>query len=91
MIYKNCNGVALSALGMGCMRLPQKSDNSADIDEAALAEMVDLAISSGVNYFDTAWVYHHGKSEEFMGRALSKYPRESFYLATKFPGFSVGA
>ena len=89
MIYKNCNGVALSALGMGCMRLPQKSDNSADIDEAALAEMVDLAISSGVNYFDTAWVYHHGKSEEFMGRALSKYPRESFYLATKFPGFSV--
>ena len=89
MIYKNLNGVQLSALGMGCMRLPQKSENGADIDEAALAEMVELAMSRGVNYYDTAWVYHQGKSEEFMGRALAKYPRESFYIATKFPGFSV--
>ncbi len=89
MVYKNFNGVALSALGMGCMRLPQKSEVGADIDEAALAEMVDLAVSQGVNYFDTAWVYHQGKSEEFMGRALAKYPRDSFYIATKFPGFSV--
>ena len=88
MVYKNLNGVALSALGMGCMRLPQKSENGADIDEVALAEMVELAMSRGVNYFDTAWVYHQGKSEEFMGRALAKYPRESFYIATKFPGFS---
>lgn len=89
MIYKNLNGVALSALGLGCMRLPQKSENGADIDEAALCEMVDYAISKGVNYFDTAWVYHQGKSEEFVGRALAKYPRESFYVATKFPGFSA--
>ena len=89
MIYKSLNGVSLSALGMGCMRLPQKSENGADIDEVALAEMVDLAISKGVNYFDTAWVYHHGKSEEFIGRALAKYPRESYYVATKFPGFSI--
>lgn len=89
MIYKSLNGVKLSALGMGCMRLPQKSENGADIDEAALAEMVDLAISKGVNYFDTAWVYHQGKSEEFIGRALAKYPRESYYVATKFPGFSI--
>ena len=88
MVYKNWNGVSLSALGMGCMRLPQKSENGADIDEAALAEMVELAMRRGVNYFDTAWVYHQGKSEEFMGRALAKYPRESFYIATKFPGFS---
>ena len=89
MIYKNLNGVALSALGLGCMRLPQKSENGADIDEAALCEMVDYAISKGVNYFDTAWVYHQGKSEEFVGRALAKYSRESFYVATKFPGFSA--
>ena len=89
MIYKNLNGVALSALGLGCMRLPQKSENGADIDEAALCEMVDYAISKGVNYFDTAWVYHQGKSEEFVGRALAKYPRESFYVATKVPGFSA--
>ena len=89
MIYKNLNGVELSALGLGCMRLPQKSENGADIDEAALGEMVDYAISRGVNYFDTAWVYHQGKSEEFVGRALAKYPRESFYIATKFPGFSA--
>ncbi len=89
MIYKNSNGVELSALGLGCMRLPLKSEDSADIDEAALGEMVDYAISKGVNYFDTAWVYHQGKSEEFIGRALAKYPRESFYVATKFPGFSA--
>ena len=89
MIYKNLNGVELSALGLGCMRLPQKSENGADIDEVALGEMVDYAISKGVNYFDTAWVYHQGKSEEFIGRALAKYPRESFYVATKFPGFSA--
>ena len=89
MIYKNLNGVELSALGLGCMRLPQKSENGADIDEATLGEMVDYAISKGVNYFDTAWVYHQGKSEEFVGRALAKYPRESFYVATKFPGFSA--
>lgn len=89
MLYKNLNGVELSALGLGCMRLPQKSENGADIDEVALGEMVDYAISKGVNYFDTAWVYHQGKSEEFIGRALAKYPRESFYVATKFPGFSA--
>ena len=89
MLYKNLNGVELNALGLGCMRLPQKSENGADIDEVALGEMVDYAISKGVNYFDTAWVYHQGKSEEFIGRALAKYPRESFYVATKFPGFSA--
>ena len=89
MIYKNLNGVALSALGMGCMRLPQKSENGADIDEQKLDEMVAYAMQNGVNYYDTAWVYHQGKSEEFIGRALAKYPRDSFYIATKFPGFSV--
>ena len=71
MVYKNLNGVALSALGMGCMRLPQKSEVAADVDEVALAEMVEHAMSRGVNYLDTAWVYHQGKSEEFMGRVLA--------------------
>ena len=86
MIYKNFCGNRVSALGMGCMRFPTK-DNA--IDEAAVAEMFDYAIKSGVNYFDTAWGYHGGESETVTGRVLSKYPRESYYLATKFPGYDV--
>ncbi len=86
MIYNNFCGNSVSALGMGCMRLPVK-DNA--IDEAATAEMAEYAISHGVNYFDTAWGYHGGESENVMGKVLSKYPRESYYLATKFPGYDV--
>ena len=86
MIYKDFLGKKLSALGMGCMRLPCSADGK--IDEAATAEMVEYAINKGVNYFDTAWGYHDGESENVMGRVLSKYPRESFYLADKFPGYA---
>lgn len=86
MIYNNFCENRVSALGMGCMRLPVKDDV---IDEAAVAEMVEYALSNGINYFDTAWGYHGGQSEIVMGRVLSKYPRESFYLATKFPGYDV--
>lgn len=85
MIYKEFQGKKLSALGLGCMRLPVKDDA---IDEAATAQIVDVAIKNGINYFDTAWGYHNGQSEPVMGKILSKYPRESFYLATKFPGYS---
>ena len=89
MIYKEFQNIKLSALGMGTMRLPLNSQNEADIDEAASAEMVEYAINHGINYFDTAWGYHSGNSELVMGRILSCYPRESFYLATKFPGYDV--
>ena len=89
MIYKEFQNIKLSAIGMGTMRLPLNSQNEADIDEAASAEMVEYAINHGINYFDTAWGYHSGNSELVMGRILSRYPRESFYLATKFPGYDV--
>lgn len=88
MIYKEFQDLKLSALGMGAMRLPVgKSD--ADIDEAATEEMVAYAMEKGVNYYDTAWGYHGGFSETVMGRVLSKYPRDSYYLATKFPGYDL--
>ncbi len=87
MIYKEFKGKKLSALGMGCMRLPTYGEDKT-IDEAKAAEMFDYAIKNGINYFDTAWGYHDGKSELVVGKLLEKYPRESFYLASKFPGYS---
>lgn len=89
MIYKEFQGLKLSALGMGAMRLPIIDGDDARIDEKKAEEMVDYAMAHGVNYYDTAWGYHDGKSELVMGRALSKYPRESFYLTTKFPGYEL--
>lgn len=88
MIYKNFQDIRLSALGMGAMRLPT-GENGADINEAATAEMIDYAMENGVNYYDTAWGYHDGNSETVMGRVLAGYPRNSFYLATKFPGYDL--
>lgn len=89
MIYKDFKDKKLSALGFGCMRFPTIDGDSANIDEAATAEMIDYAIKNGINYFDTAWGYHGGNSEIVMGKLLSKYPRESYYLATKFPGYDL--
>lgn len=89
MIYKNYKDLKLSMLGMGAMRLPVIDGDDSRIDETAAAKMVDIAIKQGVNYFDTAWGYHDGNSELVMGRALSRYPRESFYLADKFPGYDL--
>ncbi len=89
MIYKDFHGVKLSALGLGCMRLPRCGEKDGDIDEAAVAAMVAKALDSGINYFDTAWGYHEGQSELVMGRVLKNHPRDSFYIATKFPGFDV--
>ncbi len=87
MIYKEFKGKKLSALGMGCMRLPVYGEEKI-IDEIKTAEMFEYAIQNGVNYFDTAWGYHDGKSELVVGKTLEKYPRESFYLASKFPGYA---
>ena len=89
MICKDFQGLKLSALGMGCMRLPRNSASDADVNEAETARMVACAMEHGVNYYDTAWGYHEGNSETVMGRVLAKYPRESFYLATKFPGYDL--
>jgi predicted aldo/keto reductase-like oxidoreductase len=76
----------VSLLGFGCMRLPLTDTNDrGSIDEPLAAEMIDYAYKHGVNYFDTAWMYHNGNSEPFVGKTLKKYPRESFYLATKMP------
>lgn len=89
MIYKDFKGMKLSQLGMGSMRLPVIGGDDSKIDESAAMEMVDYAIRNGINYFDTAWGYHGGNSETVMGKALSRYPRDSFYLASKFPGYDL--
>ena len=88
MIYNEFCGKKLSSLGMGCMRLPTKNEFK-EIDVEAVREMVKYAIDNGVNYFDTAWGYHGGKSELVMGEVLSEYPRDQFYLASKFPGYDL--
>lgn len=89
MVYRDFQELQLSALGMGAMRLPVINGNDANIDSAAVEEMVACAMENGVNYYDTAWGYHNGNSETVMGNALKKYDRDSFYLATKFPGYDL--
>ena len=88
MIYKDFHNLKLSSLGMGCMRFPTK-DNYGDIDVEKTKEMVAYAFKKGINYFDTAYGYHNGNSEIVMGNILKEYPRDSFYLATKFPGYDI--
>ena len=87
MIYRQFGDIALSGLGLGMMRLPVVNGDDNVVDEAAAAEMIDYAYKNGINYFDTAWGYHNGNSELTAGKFLSRYPRESYYLATKFPGY----
>ena len=89
MIYRVFQDIKLSALGMGAMRLPVVDGDDSRIDEKKAEEMVAYAMENGVNYYDTAWGYHGGNSELVMGKALKNYPRESFYLASKFPGYDL--
>ena len=90
MIYKKFQNIELSNLGLGTMRLPNKGINGdTPIDEEETAKMVEYAINNGVNYFDTAWGYHNGESETVIGKILSKYPRDKFYLETKFLGYDL--
>ena len=89
MVYNEFHGKQLSALGLGCMRLPYGSKGDADIDVAQVREMIACAMKQGINYYDTAWGYHNGNSETVIGEELSKYPRDSYYLATKFPGYDL--
>ena len=87
MIYRKFNDHEISMLGFGLMRLPVKEDKR--VDEELTAKMVDYAIKHGVNYFDTAVPYHNGESESVIGRILKNYPRDSFFLADKFPGHAI--
>ena len=80
-------GIQTSLLGFGCMRFPTTADGK--IDEVRAQKMLDEAYAAGINYYDTAWPYHGGESEPFVGRAMKKYPRESFYFATKLPCWDV--
>ena len=89
MILSRFQNKQLSLLGFGTMRLPTQADGS--IDEAQVGEMVDYAIKHGVNYFDTAYPYHGGASERVIGRVLKAYPRDSYYLATKYPGHQISS
>ena len=87
MIIKKFKDKDLSLLGFGTMRLPLKEDGT--IDEVQVEQMVAYAMENGVNYFDTAYPYHDGESERVIGRILSQYPRESYFLADKFPGHQI--
>lgn len=91
MVYKQFKDLKLSALGLGTMRFPVIDGKSGQIDEKATEKMVDQAIEKGINYFDTAWMYHEFNSEIVIGKLLKKYPRESYFLATKFPGLNFAS
>ena len=83
MIYKDFNNMKLSTLGYGCMRLPTANDR---VDEPKAVELIEHAYNNGINFFDTAFFYHGGESERLLAKALSKYPRDSWYYSDKLPG-----
>lgn len=87
MDYREMAGNRVSLLGYGCMRFP--TDDAGNIDEARAEALLLRAYEAGINYFDTAWPYHSGKSEPFVGKVMSKLPRDSFYLATKLPIWAI--
>lgn len=89
MIYRKFQNEKISAMALGTMRLPTVGGDANKIDKEHALRMFDRAHELGVNYFDTAWGYHGGNSELITGKALERYPRDSFFLATKFPGYDV--
>ena len=89
MIYNDFIGIQLSALGMGNMRLPVVEGNDGKIDVDKAKEMIAYCMKAGINYYDTAYGYHGGQSELVVGELLKKYDRNSFYLASKFPGYDL--
>ena len=91
MIYRpyKDTGIKTSLLGMGCMRLPTVGGPGDPVDYEKAQELIDYAYKNGVNYYDTAYIYHSGDSETFIGQALKKYPRDTWYLATKMPSFNL--
>ena len=89
MIFSTFQGLKLSKLSLGCMRLPVIDGEDARVDKDKTQRMVSYAFEQGINYFDTAWGYHEGNSEKVIGEILNSFPRESYYLATKFPGYDL--
>ena len=85
MIYKEFKDIKLSTLGFGAMRLPT-NEKTSKIDEEKATEMIEHAYNNGVTYYDTAFFYHGGGSERILGKALAKFPRDTWYLGDKFPG-----
>ncbi len=88
MKYIDFQGKKISMLGYGGMRFPTTGKDS-EIDYTETEKLLDRAMEAGINYFDTAYPYHGGNSEIVLGKILSKYPRESYYIATKYPGHQV--
>ncbi len=91
MIYRDFQGEQVSLLGFGTMRLPLLQDGSGEVDEEQVNEMVCYGAEHGINYFDTAYAYHNSKSELILGRALKQLSRDSYYLATKYPGHQIAS
>jgi len=89
MLYREMpqNGDKLSILGYGCMRFPTVEGGEVDEDKAI--EQIRFAIDNGVNYMDTAWLYHGGSSELILGRALQDGYREKVKIATKLPTWNI--
>ena len=89
VLYKDFRGLRLSALGLGMMRLPVIDGDDSRVDQKQVNKMVRTAMESGINYFDTAWGYHNGNSEQAAAEALMPYKRDTYYLADKFPGYDL--
>jgi len=85
MLYKEFKGLNLSSLGMGTVRLPITSEYSGDVDIPQVDDIIDAAMSGGINYYDLGYDYHDFKAESIVAQSLLRYPRESYYLADKFP------
>lgn len=89
MLTNDFLGDEVARLGFGAMRLPVADGDASHVDQAQVDAMVDAALASGVNYFDTAYPYHGGHSEITLGKSLARHPRESFLLASKYPGHQI--
>jgi len=89
MLYTEFKGKKISKLGLGTMRLPINENKTIDIEKSR--EMVAYAMQNGINYYDTARPYHNGEAEPVIGQLLSAYPRDSYYLATKYPGHQLSS
>lgn len=89
MLTNDFLGDNIARLGFGAMRLPIIDGDASNVDQATLDAMVDTAIKAGINYFDTAYPYHGGMSEIALGRSLARYPRDSYFFASKYPGHQI--